>query len=189
MSEDFPNAALIDGAGLRFGIVAARFNQRHVDDLLVQALDALDRAGVAAEDIETVRVPGSQEVPYAAAMLAKTYEFDCIIALGIVIAGGTSHHEIIAECTAQALQRVAIDTEIPVINGIVTVNNEAQAVERSAGPTGRGRAFGEAALQMADVKRRLVGRLDEIDAIRAAEAAQWGAGDEEPPSPEDPWKL
>ncbi|KAF0093630.1 MAG: 6 7-dimethyl-8-ribityllumazine synthase [Puniceicoccaceae bacterium 5H] len=177
---------------MRFGIVAARFNQRFVDDMLAQCLAALDRAGVAAEDVETVRVPGSQEVPYASMMLAKTFEFDCVIGLGMVIAGGTSHHEIIAECTSDALQRVALDTEIPIINGIVTVNNVEQAEERVTGAMNRGKAFGESALQMAEVKRRLVARLDELDAQRAAAAADpsaWDTPSDEESSSDDNWKL
>jgi len=186
MSRDNPHPMHVDGSGLRFAIVAARYNQRHVDDLLEQVLRTLDASGVAAEDVETLRVPGSNEVPYAAGMLAKTLEFDCVIALGLVMAGATSHHDVIAQSTAFLLQQIGMQSEVPVINGIVVVNSEEQARERCSGALNRGREFAAAALEMADIKRRLVQRLDALDAQAAADDAMWDDLFEE--DDEEPWK-
>ena len=188
MSLDGPGEIDIEGAGLRFAIVAARFNSRLVDGLMTQAISVLDAAGVAPQDIEVARVPGSNEIPYAAAMLAKGGEFDAVIGLGLVLAGETPHHEVIADSTGQALQRIAIDTEIPVINGIVVVHTEAQAEERCLGRINRGREFGLAALEMAVLKRELVARLDELEHRAAEEGEQDEPWDGMSPKG-NPWKI
>ncbi len=192
MSEDLPHPSDFEGAGFRFGIVASRFNQRLVDDLLERCLRTLDEAGVHEEDVETVRVPGAHEVPYVAAMLAKGWEFDAVIALGVVVGGDTSHHEVIAESTSAALQRVAIDTEIPVINGIITTETRDQAEARCSGKHNRGREFALGALEMAEIKRRLIQRLDEIEAMNAESRNEddddWtGLSGDDPGK--NPWKL
>lgn len=160
MSTDRPKDFSIDAAGLRFGIVAARFNPQRVNDLLERVLSTLDGAGVLMEDIETIRVPGSHEVPYVCSMLAKTEEFDAIIGLGLVLAGKTNHHDVIAYSSAHAFQRMAMDYEIPIINGILVVENDQQAEERCSGEINRGREFALAAMEMADLRRRLSERLD-----------------------------
>jgi 6,7-dimethyl-8-ribityllumazine synthase len=193
MSLDRPDMTSIDGAGLRFAIVAARFNQRLVDDLLDNILRVLDDAGVAPEDVETIRVPGSHEIPYVAGMLAKGGEFDSIICLGVVIAGETPHHDIIAHGTAAALLRIGNDTEIPLINGIIVTNTLAQAQARCSGRINRGREFAQAALEMADLKRRLVHRLDQLEANRDAGQEHGQQNDFWSNYPEDDegesWKL
>lgn len=162
VSEDSPEEIQIDGEGLRVAIVAARYNQRYVDALLENVLRVLDEAGVAAEDIETIRVPGSNEVAYVIGMLAAGGEFDALVALGVVIQGETPHAEVIVHGTAEALHQITRETETPVINGILAVETEAQAALRSTGKLNRGREFGLAALEMADLKLRLTRRLDEI---------------------------
>ncbi|MFA5257128.1 MAG: 6,7-dimethyl-8-ribityllumazine synthase [Opitutales bacterium] len=169
MSQDSSDATSIDGEGLRFGIVASRYNKRFVDALLDSALRALDGAGVRAEDIESFRVPGALEAPYLAGMLAASGEFDCIIALGVVIRGDTNHHDVIARSTADAFQRIARESEIPVINGIIGVNNVKQAEDRCLGAMDRGSEFAQSALEMADLKVQLVRRLDEIFSTDANE--------------------
>ena len=194
MSEDAPTFAPINGAELRFAVVAALFNTKLVDTLVSRAIETLLQAGVSREDIELVRVPGSNELPYAAAMLAKSGEFDGVIALGVVLEGETPHAQIIADSTGPALQRIAIDTEVPVINGILLVHNLAQAEARVAGKHDRGREFGQAALQMAVLKRALVERLDQLEAEREqAQGDDSGDGlkwkDFPGQSGKDPWKL
>jgi 6,7-dimethyl-8-ribityllumazine synthase len=164
MSLDQPESLNLNGAGLRFGVVAARFNPRLVDALLTNCLQVWQGAEVAAEDIEVIRVPGSNELPYVAAMLAKSLQYDAIVVLGLVMAGETPHHEVIADSTGQSLQRIGLDTEVPVINGIVVVHNAAQAEARCIGEINRGREFGQAALEMALVKRELTARLDDLEA-------------------------
>lgn len=173
MSLDKPNPLSIDGSRFRIGIVAARFNQDLVDALLNRVLECLDASGVAADSIETVRVPGSGEIPYAVSMLSDIDGFDCLIALGVVIAGGTSHHEIIGSTTAKTLQDIATTGEAPVINGIIVCDSLEQAKERVGEEVDRGTEFARAALEMAEVKVHLCQRLDEtLERDAEAEAEQ-----------------
>jgi 6,7-dimethyl-8-ribityllumazine synthase len=190
MSQDPPTAPTIDATGLRIAIVASRYNQQLVNELLKHALVVLDGAKVGEEDIETVRVPGANEIPYAAAMLAKSGEFDCVICLGVVVAGDTPHHDIIGRSTANALHKVGCDTEVPVINGIVVTLTREQAEARCGGAHNRGAEFARAALEMADLKRRLVHRLDQIEKAnqQADGSGYWDAFEEEDDEGES-WKL
>lgn len=187
MSLDQPEALEIDGRDLRFAIAAARFNPRLVDGLLENCVAVLADAGVEPTNIDVLRVPGSNELPYVAAMLAKSFQYDAIVVLGLVLAGETPHHEVIADSTGQAIQRISLDTETPVINGIVVVHTPEQAEARCVGEINRGREFGLAALEMAVLKQGLVARLDELDAQNG------NKGDDEPwdgfSSKGNPWKL
>lgn len=190
MSSDAPRAIDVDGQGLRIAVVAARYNARFVDALLENVLKTLDKGGVQAEDVETIRVPGSFEVPYAVSMLANSAQYDCIIALGVVIAGATNHHDIIAYTTAEAFITASREYETPIINGIVTVNSEAEAEERCSGRLNRGKEFGQAALEMAALKVELVERLDEVallmdDDLEMEEGDGWTDYLEDD---EEPWK-
>ncbi len=163
MSDSPPDPAQIDGADYFLGIVAARYNGELVDALLARVVATLRQHGVRERNIEILRVPGSNEIPYAAHMLAATGEFDCLIALGVVVAGETSHHEVISYGTAYSLHSIGMQSEIPVINGILTVNSLEQARERIVAPRDRGAEFARAALQMAWHKLQLVERLDELE--------------------------
>lgn len=161
MSEDRPEELEIDGSDLQVAIVASRFNQRFVDELLRNCLEALRQCGVSEEEISVVRVPGSNEIPYAASMMAGSNNFDVVIGLGLLLAGETSHLSIVADCTAHALQRIAVDSRIPVINGIVVVNTLEQAEARCFGKVNRGREFGLAAVEMGLVGCSLTAELDD----------------------------
>lgn len=163
MSRHQPEAFSLTAAGHRFGIVAARFNAQYVEALLKRLLGVLREASVADEDIEVLRVPGSNEIPYAVNMMAETGEFDCLTALGVIIAGGTDHHRVIADSTSRALQGIAIDSFIPVINGILCVVSEEQAEERCLGAIDRGSEYGRSALEMAILKVRFGERLEDFD--------------------------
>ncbi|MDR2981403.1 MAG: 6,7-dimethyl-8-ribityllumazine synthase [Puniceicoccales bacterium] len=163
MSQDKPNAPIVDGTDLYFGIVAARYNNDLVEALIERVRKTLRQSKVAESSIKVLRVPGSAELPYVANMLAQTGEYDCVITLGVIIAGDTPHHEIIAQSTAIALQGIAIQSEVPVINGILTVNNRAQADERVTGQTDRGAEFAQAALEMAWHNVQLGDYLDILD--------------------------
>jgi 6,7-dimethyl-8-ribityllumazine synthase len=154
MSLDAPKTQAIDGRGFAVGIAAARFNGSLVDALLENCTSVITAAGAT---VETVRVPGSHEVPVAAQALARTGRFHAIIGLGVIIRGGTIHYDVIAHSSAEALQRVALDTGLPVINGIITAENRLQADERCRGETDRGAEFGHAALEMAALFRGLQG--------------------------------
>ena len=158
MSLDAPRSPTFRGAGLRFGVVAARFNQTLVDGLLARAQAALAAAGVRAGDVQVVRVPGSHEVPWAAQELAARGRFDCVIALGVLIGGDTNHHEMVGESVSHALQSVALATRVPVINGVIVTHTLAQARARCLGRIDRGPEFAHAALEMAALRRTLRGR-------------------------------
>ncbi len=155
MSLDAPTPLSVSSADCRIGIVAARFNSALVDTLVSRAQAWLNAAGVPAAAIETVRVPGSHEVPWTAQQLAASGRFDAVIALGVLIAGDTNHHEMVGDAVAHALMRVSLDTHIPVINGVIVVNNLAQAEARTTGPINRGMEFAAAALEMAALKKIL----------------------------------
>ncbi len=163
MSQDKPIPDAVDGSDLRFAVVAAGFNGELVEALLRRTQKALRAARVKEDAIRVVRVPGSGEIPYAAFMTAMTGDYDCVIALGVVIAGDTPHHEVIAHSTAKALQDVCLRAEVPVINGIVVTNTREQAEARCKGPLDRGTEFAQAALAMAAHRIELGERLDQVE--------------------------
>lgn len=154
MSQDAPEQRTVDGSEFRFGVAAARFNGEFVDGLLERVLASLRTAGVQEANLATLRVPGSHEVPWAAQMLATRSQCDCVIALGVLVAGDTNHHEMVGQSVSAALQRVALDTRIPVINGVIVVNSTEQARERCLGRINRAAEFAHAALEMAALRRK-----------------------------------
>lgn len=156
MSLDAPHpVSIADASALRIGLVAARFNASLVDALLARATATLRAAGVPEAQIETVRVPGSHEVPWAAQRLAATGRFHAVLALGVLIAGDTNHHEMVGDAVAHALMRVSLETGTPVINGVIVVNTREQAEKRTSGEYDRGVEFAAAALEMASLNRTL----------------------------------
>ena len=152
MSLAKPSLLSVDGAKLRLGIVAARFNEPLVDALLARVQAGLAAAGVPAKNIAVVRVPGSHEVPWA--VQALTGGRDCVIGLGVLIGGDTNHHEMVGQSVSHALQRVALGTGVPVINGVIVASTRAQAQARCAGRIDRGAEFARAAVEMGALKRR-----------------------------------
>lgn len=154
MSFDAPESTQLDGAAFRFGIAAARFNRALVDALLARVVEALRAAGAQEGNVTIVRVPGSHEVPWAAQALASGSRCDCVVGLGVLVAGDTSHHEIVGVSVAHALQQVALKTGVPVVNGVIVVNDQAQAEERCVGRINRGAEFAAAALEMAALRRK-----------------------------------
>ena len=158
MSLNSPTARRIDGTKLRFGIVAARFNEELVAALLSRLVTGLKAAGVKAKNLQLVRVPGSHEVPWAAGRLAASRRFDCVVALGVLIGGDTNHHEMVGQSVSHALQRVALDAGVPVINGVLVTDTLAQARARCIGRINRGAEFAHAALEMGALKRTMEGK-------------------------------
>ncbi len=158
MSLAAPTPSRINGAPFRLGVVAACFNPELVDGLLGRVVAGLQEAGVKAGRIDTHRVPGSHEVPWAIARLARRGRYDCLIALGVLIGGDTNHHEMVGQSVSHALQRVAVDRGVPVINGVIVTDTLAQARVRCLGRINRGAEFAHAALAMADLNRRLGGK-------------------------------
>lgn len=169
MSQDKPAPAKIDGTDLYIGIVASRFNADLVDRLVERVRDTLRKHKVAPGSIKLLRVPGANEIPYVANMLAQTDEYDCVIALGVVLAGETNHHEHIAHATGVALQGIGIQSEVPVINGIIVANSREQAEARVFGEMDRGAEFAHAALEMAWHRVQLCDYLDALDDEAARE--------------------
>jgi 6,7-dimethyl-8-ribityllumazine synthase len=157
MSRHTPAPLDLDGTPFAIGIACARFNPALVDALLDRVCRGLRDAGVKENRIEIVRVPGSNELPIAAQWLAARGP-DCVIALGVLLKGGTSHHEIVAQGATVALQQVALAGGVAVINGVVVAETWKQAAERCAGRLDRGAEFARAALEMAALKRRLGAR-------------------------------
>jgi len=138
----------LDGA--RFAVVAARFNERISKRLLAGAMRALSSAGVTDEAVELHWVPGSFELPQAAALLARTGRYAAIVCVGCVIKGETPHFDFVAGQAAAGIQQVALETGVPATFGVITALTEAQALARSGGEVGnRGQEAAEAALEMA----------------------------------------
>jgi 6,7-dimethyl-8-ribityllumazine synthase len=117
----------LDGTGLRIGIVQARFNDWAGQALAKACIDELLVLGVDEGDITRVTVPGALEVPLTLARLADAGDFDALVALGCVIRGDTYHFEVVANESAAGVSRVALDAGVPVVNGILTTDDEEQA--------------------------------------------------------------
>jgi 6,7-dimethyl-8-ribityllumazine synthase len=131
-----------DAAGLRFGVIASRFNDDIVNGLLDGALDCLTRHGARDEDIALYRVPGAFEIPTLARQILEKY--DVVIAIGCLLRGDTPHFDFIASQVTTELSRVATDARKPVAFGVITCNTIEQAIERSS--PGSGNKGWEAAL-------------------------------------------
>lgn len=147
----------------RFAIVAARFNEHITQRLVDGARAAFSAAGLGADRVEVHWVPGSFELPQAAALLAATRRYAGIVCVGVVIRGQTPHFEHVAREAAAGIREVALSTGVPATFGLVTALSEEQALDRAGGAVGnRGEEAAEAALAMAewieDVRRNRAGR-------------------------------
>ncbi len=154
MSQLSPSALQVDGSDFRIGVVAARFNEEYVAGLLDGALATLKQAGVAEDAIVVERVPGANELPVAAKFLVDSGNFDAVIALGVVIAGGTRHYEMVSDSANHGLQQVAVSSGMPVVAGLIVGENEEQVRERCIGSIPKGSEFGQCALEMAKLRRK-----------------------------------
>ena len=147
-----------DGRGLRVAVLRTLFNEAVVDGLTAGAEEALLEMGVAKDAITRLEVPGAFELPLAASAAAESGRFDAIVALGTVIRGETDHYEHISREAAAGLAAVSREQRIPVGFGVLTVDNEAQALARSSpGPENKGAEAARAAIAMVGVLRRLGG--------------------------------
>jgi 6,7-dimethyl-8-ribityllumazine synthase len=146
------HAPALDGAGLRVGIVRARFNE----DIGLAELEAchgrLLELGVHEADIAVLTVPGALEVPFALQRLAATGNFDALVALGAVVRGETYHFEVVSNESAAGITQVQLDSGVPIANGILTTDSDAQAQARAAV---KGRDCAEVAVEMAGLVRGL----------------------------------
>ena len=142
----------LEGKGLRIGIVVGRFNREVGEGLLAACTAALTKQGVRASDIRVVTVPGALEVPLALQKMANTGHFDALVALGAVIRGETYHFEVVSNESASGITTVALDTGVPVANGILTTNDEEQALKRVAQ---KGADCALVAIEMANLMKKL----------------------------------
>lgn len=138
----------LDGAGLRIGLVQARFNEWVGEGLAQSCIGELAQLGVDEDDITHVTVPGALEIPLALATLAATGEFDALIALGCVIRGETYHFEVVSNESARGIARVSLEAAIPIANAVLTTENDDQARARMAE---KGRDAARVAVEMANL--------------------------------------
>jgi 6,7-dimethyl-8-ribityllumazine synthase len=136
------------GAGLRIGIVQARFNEDIGHGLLAACLGELTNLGVADEDILHVTVPGALEVPLALQKMAETEQFDALIALGAVIRGETYHFELVSNESGAGITRIGLDFGIPIANAVLTTETDEQAEVRMQE---KGTDAARAAVEMANL--------------------------------------
>jgi len=142
----------ITAKGLKFGIVASRFNDFICGRLVEGAMDALKRSGADAEDIHTVKVPGAFEIPLVAKRLAKSGTYDAIICVGAVIRGATPHFEYVSAEVSKGIALVTLETEIPVAFGVITTDTIEQAIERAGSKAGnKGFDAAISAIEMANL--------------------------------------
>ena len=120
----------------KFCIILSRFNDFIGSKLLSGAIDELRRHGVAEENIDIVRVPGAFEIPITALKFAQTGKYNAIIALGAVIKGATSHYDYVCAEVSKGIAQVSLQTEVPVIFGVLTTDNIEQAIERAGTKAG-----------------------------------------------------
>jgi 6,7-dimethyl-8-ribityllumazine synthase len=152
--------APVRGEGRRIGVICARWNDVITRRMLRGLYDVLDAAGVDPDDVELVWVPGAFEIPLAAKVMAATGSVDAVIALGCVIRGDTAHFEYVAGPAAEGILRAQLETEVPIVFGVLTVENRRQALVRSVVDDdvrgdNKGAEAAETALQMIDVLERL----------------------------------
>ncbi len=127
---------IYEGKGLRVAIVASRFNEFIVNKLVGGAEDCLRRHGVADDDITLAWVPGAFEIPLAAKKLAKSGKYDAVICVGAVIRGSTSHYDYVCAEVSKGIASVSLETEIPVMFGVLTTDTIEQAIERAGTKAG-----------------------------------------------------
>jgi len=140
--------------GLRFGVIASRFNEEIVDGLLAGALDCLKRHGASEDAVSVYRVPGAFEIPTLAATLRE--DFDALITLGCVLRGDTPHFEFIANQVTTELSRLSSEAQLPIAFGVITCDTRQQAIDRSSpGAGNKGWEAALAAIEMANLWRVL----------------------------------
>ena len=142
----------LNGAGLRIGVVMARFNLDVCEGLLSACVAELKRLGVADGDIRIATVPGALEIPLVLQSMAQSGNYDALVALGAVIRGDTYHFEVVSNDACRAVMEVQLDTGIPVANGILTTENDDQALVRMQP---KGSDCAQAAVEMANLQKAL----------------------------------
>lgn len=142
----------LDARGLKLGVLCSRWNPTVTDAMLSKALSALDRHGARSEDTVLVRVPGAFELPAAARSLIDGEKPDAVVVVGAIVRGETSHHEVLGNAVAGALAALSAETGIPLGFGLLTCDTMEQARSRVE----KGAEAAEAAIEMANLRRRLL---------------------------------
>ena len=142
--------------GIRVGIVAARFNEFITSKLVGGALDGLKRHDVKEEDIDVAWVPGAFEIPLIASKRAKSKKYDAVICFGAVIRGSTSHYDYVCSEVSKGIANVSLNSDIPVMFGVLTTDNIEQAIERAGSKAGnKGYECATGAIEMVNLIRAL----------------------------------
>ena len=150
----------LDASGLRFAVAVARFNAHVTGPLHDGCREELLGRGAADASVVSIEVPGCFELPIVAKTLAQSGRFDAVICIGAVIRGDTPHFDYVSSATASGVQRAAMDAGVPVIFGVLTTDNEEQALARAGGAAGhKGREAALTAIEMAHTMRRLSEQL------------------------------
>lgn len=141
---------------IRVGIVAARFNEFITSKLVGGALDGLKRHDVREEDIDIAWVPGAFEIPLIASKMAKSKKYDAVICVGAVIRGSTSHYDYVCSEVSKGIAQVSLNSDIPVMFGVLTTDNLEQAIERAGSKAGnKGYECATGAIEMVNLIRQL----------------------------------
>ena len=144
------------GSGLKIGVVVSRFNEMLSTRLLGGAQDALNRHGVSDKDVDVAWVPGAFEIPLLAQRMASSGKYDAVIALGVIIRGGTPHFEYVASEVSKGVAHASLSTNVPVMFGVVTADSIEQAVERAGTKQGnKGWDAAVAAIEMANLLKKV----------------------------------
>lgn len=144
------------GTGLKVGIVMGRFNELLGTKLLEGAIDTLRRHDVSEDDVEVAWVPGALEVPLVAERLAASGKYDTVLALAVVIRGGTPHFDLVASEVSKGIARVSQTTGVPVVSGVITADSIEQAIERAGTKAGnKGSQAAMAGIEMATLMKVL----------------------------------
>ncbi len=142
--------------GLKFGIIAGRFNEFISAKLVTGAIDALRRHGVEEEDLDVTWVPGAFEIPMIAKKMAKSQKYNGIICLGAVIRGATPHFDYVSNEVSKGIAQVSLETEVPVIFGVLTTDSIEQAIERAGTKAGnKGYDAAVTAIEMVNLLKQL----------------------------------
>lgn len=148
----------LNAQGLRFAIIASRFNSFMTDQLIGGAVDTIVRHGGSSEQIELVKVPGSYELPIACRKVAESGRFDAIVAVGAIIRGATPHFDVVCSEASRGISSVSLSTGVPIGFGVITADSLEQAIERAGTKAGnKGAEAASAAIEMVNVMRSLSG--------------------------------
>eukprot|EP00339_Tiarina_fusa_P016103 CAMPEP_0117016104 /NCGR_PEP_ID=MMETSP0472-20121206/12735_1 /TAXON_ID=693140 ORGANISM="Tiarina fusus, Strain LIS" /NCGR_SAMPLE_ID=MMETSP0472 /ASSEMBLY_ACC=CAM_ASM_000603 /LENGTH=221 /DNA_ID=CAMNT_0004720041 /DNA_START=27 /DNA_END=692 /DNA_ORIENTATION=- len=173
----------LDGSDVRVGIIKTRWNEEHVGNLVEGCKKALKECGVKDENVFETSVPGSYELPLAARFLALSGTVDAIVTAGVLIKGETLHFEYISESVASGLMSVGLNTQTPIVYGVLNCLNEDQVKARSSGDSNHGYDWGKTAVEMAllrnealnikEMKKAKMGSMgfDKAEAVEKKKAA------------------